>query len=160
MSTKELQRLSDVQRVLNLIASGEARSVSEACRLANVPRSTYYEHLKTGAFDEMLARMEQDILTEVVSAFATTLPKLLKAIEGDALDKELSARDRDTARRTYLLYKDKLAGSVSPAATGESAHDWLAKQGARFQPIQIIAQKVVIGDEEEPEIIDGELEEG
>jgi hypothetical protein len=160
MSTKELQRLSDVQRVLKLIASGEARSVSEACRIANVPRSTYYEHLRLGVFDEMLARMEQDILTEVVSAFSTTLPKLLEAIEKDALDDSLTARDRDTARRTYLLYKDKLAGSVSPAATGEAATDWLKRQGSRFQPIQIVGSQVVIHSGEEPEIVDGELEEG
>ena len=159
MSTKELQRLSDIKRVLELIASGEARSVSEACKLAEVPRSTYYAHLRAGTFDELLARMEQDIITEVVTAFDSVLPELLEAIRKDALDESLSARDRDTARRTLLLYKDKLAGKVSAPATGEPAPDWIAKQGGRFQPIQIVGSQVTIKSGEEPEIVDGEAEE-
>jgi hypothetical protein len=161
-TTKELQRISDVRRVLTRIVSGGARSISEACRQADVPRSTYYAWLKSGEFDELLSQMKQANVAEIMTAATEAFPEIFEGIIEDAKGgpeegDKLSARDRDMARRTFAIYYEKFASQISQPATGESAADWLAKHASKFQPVLIQGSTVIIqGD---GDVVEGEAEE-
>jgi len=159
----ELRQTAQITKVLTLVAQG--RTVTDACKEADVPRSTYYAIMKSGIFDELLAQMKQANIVEVMTRFSDALPLLMERVLKDALnehdgdDDGLSARDRDQAARTALLMYEKIAGRVGEPATGESAKEWLEKHGDRFQPIQIVGSRVVIQQGQAAEVIEGEVEE-
>jgi hypothetical protein len=160
-TTKELQRILDVRRVLTKLASGEARSISEACRQADVPRSTYYAWLKTGEFDELLSQMKQANVAEIMTLATDAFPRIMKGIitdaEGGTEDDTLSARDRDSARRTFAIYYEKFADHIREPASGESATEWLAKHASKFQPVLIQGSTVII--QSDGDVVDGEAKE-
>ena len=137
--------------------TGEAKSVSEACKLADVRRATFYELQKSGQFDELLSQMKQEVVTEALSRFASAVPDLMQGAIDDALNSEVSVRDRDQRARTALQYYKELASDVPEPATGEPASEWLARQGAKFQPIQIVGSTVHI---QSPPATDEEVVEG
>lgn len=161
-TTKELQRISDVRRVLTLLLGGEARSVVRACEVAKVPRSTFYAWLKTGEFDELLSQMKQANVAEIMTQATDAFPDIFKGVIEDAKggaegEDKLSARDRDMARRTFAIYYEKFAGQVAQPATGETAADWLAKHASKFQPVLIQGSTVII--QSEGDVVEGEVEE-
>ena len=53
----DIRRQAKLTRVLELITSGEAKSMSEALEIADVSRSSFYRWQKAGVFDEVLAQM-------------------------------------------------------------------------------------------------------
>lgn len=159
-TTKDLVDQVKLNRVVELIVSGEASTVKAACKLAGVPTSTFYAIQKRGLIDEAIAQALQQLRDDIALIWATKLPSLAESLVALAEDKDTSSREKINAIRALLQF-DKVIGTAPIAPSGESAADWLKRQGARYQPVQINVEGdlVVSGPPPDEGVIEGEAEE-
>lgn len=154
-----LKREGQIAQVVELLATGKASSIRDACQQTGVSRKSLYKWISEGVLDTALTEVKANATTEAVSLLMGSLPEVVQKLIEDALDEggKLSARDRDSARRTYLLAVQKLGHLVPDVPTGEDAREWLKKHDDRksFSPVQI---NIHVKDKE-PTTIEVEAEE-
>ena len=152
----ELQTLTEELRiaaVLEKLLSGEATTITEACELAGVPRSTFYTLVGRGHADALLAELRQNLTTEVLGQAAAAMPRIMESVIADCEDEELTPRDRHDAQRTFLAFVKNLTGTVREPEPSEDAAKWLKERGKSFSPVQI---NIHVGEKESPPIIEVE----
>jgi hypothetical protein len=152
----ELQALTEELRiaaVLKRLLSGEATTIAGACELAEVPRSTFYALVGRGHADALLIELRQNMIAEVLGQGVAAIPTIMESIITDCSDKELTARDRHDAQRTFLAFVRHLTGTVREPEPSEDAAKWLKERGQSFSPVQI---NIHVGKEESPPIIEVE----
>jgi hypothetical protein len=131
----DLKRQAQLTRVLELLVSGEASTISAACEKAGVTRNMVYRALGDGVLDEQIARLKHQCSQEVATILSSELPEILQERIKEAKG-EGSLRDKDSITRTLLLYWQKVArGVLDEPPSHEDARAWL--RGRNFSPIQV-----------------------
>lgn len=153
----ELRRVAIVKVILENLAQG--KTISESCQIAGISPRTFRKWRKSGALDEYLADMLQEIkvsgLSQIADAWPGAVAQLCEDVQGTAL----SARDRDQRFRSLLqVIKTMFPDLSEPEATGELAKDWLRKHGKKFPPLTAVqvnvAGDLVVGDIED-DVVEG-----
>lgn len=141
----ELKRVATVKVILENLAQG--KKIGESCQIAGISPRTFRKWRKSGELDEYLGDMLQSIKVSGLSQIAEAWPGAVAQLCEDVQGTELSARDRDQRFRSLLqVIKTMYPDLSEPEPTGESAHDWLARQDKdRFAPLTAV-QVNVAGD--------------
>lgn len=150
-----LKQERQIAAIVELLVTGKAGSIRDACRQVGISRKSLYRWVAEGALDTALTEVKANASIEAISLLMGSLPEVVEKLIEDALDEKgkLSARDRDSARRTYLLAVQKLGHLVPDVPMGEDARAWLREHS--FSPVQI---NIYAKSEQEP-IIEVEAEE-
>lgn len=134
-----LAQQAKFQRLCEVLITGEASSITQACQLSGVSRASIYRWQRDGKLADLVGSLQQGLISELATLLASKMPAILEARLEDALDNEVSVRDRCDASRIVLRVFEKMLGIVpdmEPEPEGY-AKRWLRERGHEFPPVAI-----------------------